>query len=111
MTTRLPLQDIADTGGLSFTIDLAGDVFRLTFRHNDRCDRWFLSVFDEDETSIIESVKVVLDQPLLGRVGGPLRPKGDFIAVDVGAKAEPSRYTLGAGVDVLFIPWSEMATA
>lgn len=107
MATKIPLDELIAAAGNSFTIELVGDVFRLDFRYNDRDQRYYLSIFDEDNSPIVLSVKVLLGFPLIARVTDPRRPKGDFIAVDVGAAAEPTIGTLGAGVDLVFVSWAE----
>ena len=108
MAIRIPLDDLAaNPGGVSFTIDLAGDVFGLTIRYNDRDQRYYLTVADEDGSIIVDTVKVLRSIPLLDRVVDSRRPKGDILAVDVGASGEPTIATLGDGVDLVFVPWSE----
>lgn len=106
---RIPLDDLADNpGGITFTMDLVGATFRLELRYNDRDERYYLSVFDEDDAVIATSVKVLLDTPLLARVVDPRRPLGEFFAVDVGG-GEPTLDTLGDGVDLVFVPFTDVA--
>lgn len=107
MAIRLPLDDRAGLPGFSFSIALEGDVFGLTFRYNDRDQRYYLDVADEDGAILAASRKVVLNEPLLNTVVDVRRPKGDFFAIDVGAQAEPTLGTLGAGVDVVFVSYLE----
>lgn len=111
MSTKLPIEELlepAGEGGVSFTIELAGDVFGVGLRYNDRDERYYVTLIDEDAAVIVDGVKVVLGVPLFARVTDPRRPKGDVFAVDVGAKAEPTLGTLGNGVDLIFVPWSEV---
>ncbi len=111
MPLKIPLDDLVDAAGVDFTIELAGDVFRMVIRYNDRDQRYYLTVHDEDDAIIAASVKVVLGIPLLARVVDQRRPKGDIIAVDVGARAEPTLGTLGRGVDLVFVSFIESLAA
>lgn len=109
---KIPLDGLADeAGGSTFSINLEGDVFILLLRYNARDGRYYLSIFDEDDDPIVEGVKVLLGSALIPNVVDPRRPKGDFIAVDVGAGAEPTLGTLGRGVDLIFVSWFEAAGA
>lgn len=107
MALRLPLDDKAGSPGFSFSISLGGDVFRLSFRYNDRDARYYLDVFDEDGTVLATSRKLVIGTPLLDDLIDPSRPLGDLFCVDVGAGAEPTLGTLGNGVDVVFVSYLE----
>lgn len=111
MATKIPLDDLVDQSGVTFTIELAGDVFRITLRFNDRDERYYLDLFDEDDSPIIVGVKVVLATPLLNRVVDPRRPKGDFLAVDKGLGTEPTIGTLGRSIDLVFVSWTESLAA
>jgi len=109
MSTKLPLDDLVGAAGLSFTIELEGDVFGLVFRYNDREARYYVALFDENDVALIVGVKVLLGIPLFDRLQDARRPKGDFLAVGGADGAEPTLGTLGAGVDVVFVPWFESA--
>jgi hypothetical protein len=109
MSVKIPITDIVDQAGLRFSIELAGDVFTLDIRYNDRDQRYYLSVLDEDDAIIASSVKIVRDTLLLETVIDSRRPKGEFLAVDTGARAEPTLGTLGNGVDLIFVPYTEAA--
>lgn len=107
--TRIPLDGIADgDGGSSFTVSLAGDVFRILIRYNGRDDRYYLSIFDEDDDPIVESVRVVVDHPLLARVSDVRRPKGDLFASNVGGGDHASFGKLGDTIDLVFVPYEDL---
>ena len=108
MALRMPIVARAGEPGITFTIELVGDVFGVALRYNDRDDRFYMIVFDEDDSPIAVGLKVVLDTPIMQHVVDARRPKGEFVAVDVaGSTSEPNLTTLGARVDLLFVPWSE----
>lgn len=107
---RLPLDALADNpGGVSFQVELVGSTFTVELRYNDRDERYYLGLFDEDGAAIATSIKVVLDQPLLSRVTDPRRPLGEFFAVDVGG-GQPTLDTLGDGVDLVFVPFLDLVS-
>lgn len=107
---RLPLSDLLTNAGLSFTIDLAGDVFGFVFRYNERDACWYFDLYDEDDSLIVGSVKVIVAAGLLVHVGDPRRPKGELACRDLGAGGEPTLGTLGrdAGHDVIFASYVEL---
>lgn len=107
-SSRIPLDDlVANPAGIDFSVALAGDVFRMVLRYNEREGRYFMTLFDENDTMLISSVKVVLDYPLLNRLTDVRRPKGELFAVDKGA-GEPTLSTLGDGVDLVFTPFADI---
>ena len=110
MTAALiTLADLAaNPAGIEFSVDLGGDAFRLDIRYNDRDERYYLSVYDEDDVPVALSVKMVLDLPLLLRFTGTTRPKGELMLVDKGG-GQPTLGVLGDGVDLVFVPWSDFA--
>lgn len=107
-SSLIPLDDlVANPAGIDFSIALAGDVFRMVIRYNEREGRYFMTLFDEDDVLLVSSVKVILDFPLLNRVTDPRRPKGEIFAVDKGA-GEPTLSTLGDGVELVFTPFTDL---
>jgi hypothetical protein len=108
MALRMPIVARAGEPGISFTVELDGDVFRVALRYNDRDDRFYMSIYDEDDAPIAIGLKVVLDTPMMQHVVDARRPRGEFVAVDVaGSTTEPNLTTLGARVDLLFVSWAE----
>jgi hypothetical protein len=108
MSIKLPFSDKSDSAGFSFSIPLDGDVFKLEFRYNDRDERYYLNVYDEDDALLAASVKVVKGHPLLKHVVDERRPWGDFSVIDVGANAEPTLGNLGNGIEIIFSTYAEV---
>ena len=106
---KLPLSDKSQSAGFSFSIPLDGDIFKLEFRYNDRDERYYLSIYDEDDALIASSVKVIKGVPLLRHVVDDRRPWGDLLAIDVGANAEPTLGNLGNGIEIIFASYLESA--
>lgn len=105
--TVIPLEGLAaGDGGTSFTVNLGGDTFRIVIRYNGRENRYYLSLFDEDDDPIVESVKLVMETLLLARVSDVRRPKGELIVSDLGG-GEASLGKLGDSVQLVFIPYTD----
>lgn len=102
MALKLPLSDKTGLAGFSFTITLEGDDFILDFRYNDRDERYYLTIKDEDEQVIASSIKVVRG-PLLRTISDERRPWGELFVKDTGANAEPTLSNIGNGIDIYFI--------
>jgi len=104
---RIPLDDLADEGSIEFRTRLAGAMFRMRIAYNERDDRYYLDIYDDDDVVIGLSIAMVLDAPLLARSVKVTRPRGELFCVDVGG-GQPRRNVLGNGVDLVFTPWEDI---
>jgi hypothetical protein len=105
---KIPLEDKIGFPEFSFAIDFDGEEFILEFQYNERDSRFYLSVLDEDETVIAQSIKLVRNVPLLGTNINPKRPAGELFIFDNGANEEPNMDNLGRGLDLYYISLSEV---
>lgn len=65
--------------------NLDGRDYVLRFLYNTREDRWYLYLYDQDESPIVGGIKIVAEIDLLQRVTDPRRPPGILIARDLTA--------------------------
>lgn len=80
MTTRVcPLFEDAF---YSYTIDLSGDTYTLTFRYSERADNWLMNIEDAEENVLIRGVKLVPYYPLLQQYALD-NPPGDFVLAPI----------------------------
>lgn len=93
-----------------FEIDLDETTFALRFDWSDREEAWYFSVELPDGTQVLDGRKVVIGCPMLRRLAGADRPKGDIVFVDTsGTDAEPGRNDLGDRVLALYADAAEIA--
>ncbi len=79
--------------------NLEGRDFVLDFSYNQRIERWYLSIFDEEETPILRGLKLVANWPLLRHYRYDIRlPPGELMALTQdGSTAPPTLNELGPG--------------
>lgn len=69
---------------------LDGRDFILKFSYNQREERYYLSIFDEQETPILMGLKLVAVWPLLRRYrANPALPPGELWVSDLTGNGEP----------------------
>lgn len=108
MPTILPIeQGDADQ---AWTTDLAGGIYLVRLRWNQREAAWYLDVLERDErTPIVQGVKVVLGAMLGRRAPHALFRDGALIARDTsGAGREATLEDLGARVELWYFTRYEL---
>lgn len=70
------------------TTTLDGRDYRLQITYNQRADRWYLSIADQDGDPIASGIKLVAEMPLFRSVTDERRPPGLLMCKDLEA-AEP----------------------
>lgn len=73
--------------------------FVLHFSYNQRTERWYLSVHDDEDAPILSGLKLVANWPLLRHYHADTRvPPGELIVVDLtGDGSPPTLDELGPG--------------
>lgn len=81
---------------------LEGRDFVFAFSYNQRIERWYLSIYDEEETPLLLGLKLVANWPLLRHYHWDIRlPPGELMAQTLdGSTAPPALNELGAGLRV-----------
>lgn len=91
---------------------LDGRDYLLRFSFNEREERWYLSLFDEDELPILEGLKLVCSQPLLQAYrSNPDVPRGELVVMDLtDDNSPPTLDELGEGkrCELLYITAEEL---
>lgn len=92
---------------------LDGRDYLLRFRYNERENRWYLSIYDEEEEPILLGLKIVANWRLLKPYKyDPNVPPGELIAVDMtGNGSPPGLDELGEGrrCELLYLTREELA--
>lgn len=69
---------------------LEGREYVLDFAYNQRIQRWHLSIFDEEETPLVQGLKLVVNWPLLRHYRYDSRiPPGELMALAQDGTHEP----------------------
>lgn len=84
---------------------LDGVNFTLSFAYNQREDRWYLSIADDEETPIVSGIKILANFPLLFRFKFlPAMPPGEMVALDTTKDGSPpGAGELGSGKRVRLV--------
>jgi hypothetical protein len=69
----------SDQPRLSLTTSLGANLFRLEYQWNERLDEWFLSMYDESDSPVIESILLRININLLRTVAKDSRPRGELM--------------------------------
>lgn len=88
-----PIEPSTPNQRMDFALDGTRYVFE--FRWNDRDQAWFMSMFDEQESPIMESVKITLGSIIGSHYVDPRKPPGPIFAADL------SNLNQEAGIDDL----------
>jgi hypothetical protein len=78
---------------------LEGRDYVLRLSYNEREERFYLSILDEEEEPLVEGIKVIANWPLLRHYRyDPRLPPGELMATDLtGANTPPTIDELGEG--------------
>lgn len=91
---------------------LEGREFVLYFAFNQRIGRWHLSVFDEEETPLVQGLKLVVNWPLLRHYRYDSRlPPGELMALaQDGSHEPPGLGELGEGkrVELIYLEVADL---
>lgn len=90
---ELPVR--SDLKAYSFKIDLDGAIYTLSFRFNQRMQRWFMDIATEDEIELINGIELLTDVILNNQYVVNGAPPGFFICEDTTGESKI------AGVDDL----------
>jgi len=92
------------TANFSVRVLLGDEVYRLAFHYNERLERWFLSLFDQDDEAIFEGYALLLGIDYLRLVRDERLPEGSLVLDDsTGANAECGFDDLGQRCNLFYI--------
>lgn len=88
---------------------LEGRDYDLTFRWNQREDRWYLDISSNGQ-ALLKGLKLIADWPLFRAQTSELLPPGELIAFDqTGKGRDPGLRDLGSRVELFYFDSEEMA--
>lgn len=92
-----------DISAYSYTIQLDGSVFQLTFTYNDRMSKWMISIADSAGNPLVGEIPVMVNYPLFNRYKVAGLPLGMLFAYDTAnTNTDPTRYELGQRVRLYY---------
>ena len=103
------------------TTSLDGRAYIIRLLHNQREDKWYMRLADQDDVPIVEGIKVVAESDLLQRIVDTRRPPGIIIAKDTTAPdvdisigeqilaTDPGLTELGGRVLLIYLTEAEVA--
>jgi len=102
MIQTIPIDPTSPDQEFAITLEDVPVVLRA--RWNERASAWYLSIFDESGSPIVQGKRVVVAFPMMQRVSDPRMPPGAFVAVDTElGQTAPGQFDLGARVQLLYI--------
>lgn len=105
----LPLRQ--DVPAFSYTVDLDGKAYQLSFMWNGRESLWHLGIATAAGAVVLLGLPLAVDFPLLFSMrSNKALPPGEFIVVDLeGSGGSPGRDNLGTRFEVLYYTAADMA--
>lgn len=98
-----------DLARYSFSIELDGATFQLSFEWNDRDAGWYFSIADTNGVPLLSGRRIVLNYPLINIYRDARLPAGTFMALDsTGTGTEAGLSDLGARVKLFYIPVADL---
>lgn len=104
----------SQNGDNTFVTELNGKRLRFRFRYNRRFDMWSMSIYDAEDSAIIEGRMVVLGADLIGQYTDDRLPDGRIIAVNMDDNDpghDAGEFDLGDRVRLLFVKEEQPAGA
>lgn len=96
MSTFLSIPTFNSTDDYTQSTTLDGKDYVFRFQYNTRSGFWFMSLYDNDESPIVEGRKVVVNRDLLHGVTDARRPVGALVCLEVhDGVDEPTRDSFG----------------
>lgn len=102
------------------TTTLDGRDYRVQVTYNQRADRWYLSLSDQDGAPIAMGLKIVAEVSLLRRISDARRPPGylmcrdlqanepDFVGGEKSSARDPGRVDLGLRHQIVYFTLAEV---
>lgn len=94
----IEISESVNEGAFYFICDLDGANYRFDFAYNARDAYWYLSIFDLEGTPIKESIKCVINWPLLMHSMVANMPNGVLMLIDsrdAMNRSDPAKDELG----------------
>jgi hypothetical protein len=106
------IPNVVDAAYSSQKLRLEGRDYRFDFAYNQREDRWYLSIYDDEDDPLVTGLKIITSFPLLRRYqADPRVPPGELMAISLTGDDSPpgfSDFGVGRRVELTYF---EAATA
>ena len=98
---KIPVRN--DLPSYTMRVDLNSVIYILSFRFNQRGERWVMDILTEEEETIIQGVVLLTGIPLLTQYVDARLPEGDFIIFDrLEKNINPTRDNFGEDVELYY---------
>jgi hypothetical protein len=98
---ELPIR--SDLSAYSFQLELEGVLFNFYFYYNQRMDRWFMDIKEQDDTPVIMGIPMLYGSDLIGRFVMDGRPLGRMGVWDESGKEQnATQFIFGQPVLLLY---------
>lgn len=101
MILQIPVRN--DLPAYEFRISLDGSVYIMSFRYNNRMDRWIMDLMTGEGEPIMMGIVILVNTSLLGKSRAEGLPPSLLFAINlVNENENPSRKDLGENVLLLY---------
>ena len=85
-------------------VELESVIYNLSFRYNERMDRWVMDIQDQEENNILMGIVLLTNVPLLQQYVIDGLPPGDFILLhrEEDNDANAGREDLGDSINLFY---------
>lgn len=98
---KIPVRN--DLPAYTMRVDLNSVIFVLSFRYNQRADRWIMDVSTEEDEIIIQGIVLITGIPLLTQYVDERLPEGELIVLDrTDQQTNPTRNNFGEDVELYY---------
>jgi len=94
----------SDNPFYTFTVELENVTYGFNISYNQRADRWFMDILDNEENVLLAGIPLLTGRDLIGRFKNPSLPPGWLVVMDTtGNDNSPGRNDLGVTCPLLYM--------
>jgi hypothetical protein len=106
MPVEIPMDNRNES--FEFSVALDEDVFRFSFRWNNRIENWTFDCFTEENEPIQTGNPYIVDVPLMFQNQSSLKPPGTLLAINhKDTQVNAGRYNIGGDVKLYYFTQEE----
>jgi hypothetical protein len=107
-----PYQPAEAYPSLDYSVSMDGTQYRVALSYHERQDRWYLDLYDSDDTALLTGKMLAPDVALLADYEIAGMPAGQIFLLDTGGTGEPCGYAdLGWRHLLVYVPEAELPSA
>lgn len=92
MLTLPPIEPADQANSYDYTVTLADVSYRVVLTWRERCEAWYLTLYDSADTILINGKRLSVDWPLLFRHTGRRPEGGQLIMLDTADSMLPCEF-------------------